>query len=369
MRKTLLMIGLTAIFVVVLDIMVAATLSWASNNGKLQSLVQYFEFGRSVPGKLTQWEESPGMPGNLYDVAWRSQSVMHSQQAFKEEKAAQGPVVRSYGMSFVNNIMRHAVDIKNEIKWDAHAGPGAPPNYTFALFQDDRNARRLGDVAVFGILSSSVSSMAALSNSTWAFEQPAPFTYPVFWPEAAGLRRVEPAINSAAELRGLTDEDRQIWEAQLRQEDFFFGAHTFGLTWLDYSPFARLVRRALATSRIEQTEAEILAGDYPYEQVLRLMVGEFARAARADGQIPVVMLIQSRSPTDPNVLEIVKPVLDLDSIPYLATAEHFDPRDASGFLSDGHYAARVDRLFAKHFLYVLEKAQAIDFNHFTSGSE
>lgn len=355
MRKTISMICLTAAFVVIFDIIVAVTLSWAQDNGRLGSLVQYFEYGRSVPGKLSQWKENPGTPGNLYNVAWRSEVVVESQQAFEDENASDGPVVRSYGMSFVNNIIRHAVDLEPEIIWDDHAGPGAPPNFTFALFQDDRNARRPGDIAVFGILSSSVGGMAALSNSTWVFEQPAPFTYPIFWPDEAGLRRVEPAVNSATELNELTDETRRIWEAQLEQEDYFFGAHTFGLMWLDYSPFARLVRRSFAISKIDQTEAEILAGDYPYAQVLQLMVSDFARVARADGQVPVVMLIQSRSPTDPDVFEVVRSVIERDNIPYLATVEHFDPRDPSGFMGDGHYKTSIDQVFAKRFVEVLSE--------------
>lgn len=353
MKKTISIIGLTALLVGILDIAVAVTLNWAEENGKLGSLVRYFEYGRSVPGKLAQWEENPGTPGNLFDVAWRSEAVERSQQAFQEEDVAQGPVLRSYGMSFVNNIIRQAVEIDPDITWDAHAGPGAPPNFTFSLFQDDRNARRLGDIAVFGILSSSVGGMAAMSNSTWVFEQPAPFTYPIFWPEEAGLRRVDPVINSSAEHRGLTDDTRQLWEGQLRQEDYFFGPYTFGLIWLDHSPFAKLVRRALATSKIEQTEASILAGDYPYPQVLQLMVEEFARIARADGQIPIVMLIQSHKHIDPNILEVVKPILERDDIPYLATVEHFNPRDASGFLGDGHYVTSIDRLFADHFVDLL----------------
>lgn len=355
MRKTLSTIGLTAVFVMILDVIVAMTLNWASDNGRLGSLVQYFEYGRSVPGKLLRWEQNPGTPGNLYNIAWRSETILGSQQAFEEEDASEGPVVRSYGMSFVNSIIRQATDLESEVIWDGHGGPGAPPNFTFALFQDDRYARRPGDIAVFGVLSSSVSGMAALSNSTWAFEQPAPFTYPVYWPVEGSLRRVEPAINSATELRDLTDETRRIWEAQLEQEDYFFSAHTFGLTWLDHSPFFRLVRRSIATSIIEQTKAEILAGNYPFEQVLRLMVSEFARLARADGQIPVVMLIQSRNPTDPDVFEVVRPVLEQDNIPYLATVEHFNPRDASGFLVDGHYVKSVDLLFAEHFLILLSE--------------
>lgn len=62
--------------------------------------------------------------------------------------------------------------------------------------------RRKDDVAVLGILSSSVPALAALSNRTWMFEQPAPFTYPVFRPDAqGGLKRIDPLVRSEADLR------------------------------------------------------------------------------------------------------------------------------------------------------------------------
>lgn len=355
MRKTLMVLGLTLVLLAAMDATVATTLGWAERNGRLGALVQYFEYGRSVPGKLAQWKQNPSAQGNLYDVAWRQESVSGSADVFQTEGA--GPVIRSYGMSFVNNILRNAIDLQPDLTWDAHAGPGAPPNFTFTLFQEDRENRRSGDIVVLGILSSSMPAMAAMSNRTWVFEQPAPFTYPVYWPEADGLRRVEPLITSAEEQRALADDPAaaRAWSAQMAAEDAFFSPITFGAVWADRSPFLRLVRRSLAKSHIASTEAAILAGDYPYAEVLHRMIAEFSDTARADGQTPIVILIQSRDPRDADVLTIAKPVLERDNILYLATAEHFDPRDPSGFLGDGHYKPRVDRLFAEHLIDVIEQ--------------
>lgn len=358
MRKTLTVLSLTLVFLALMDIGVAQVLGWAERSGRLGSLVQYFEYGRSVPGKLAKWEKNPGTPGNLYDVAWRRGSIEASRAAFRAEPADTLPVIRSYGMSFVNNILRKAVEIEPDLIWDAHAGPGAPPNFTYSLFEQDRDNRRERDIVIFGILSSAVPAMAALSNRTWAFEQPAPFTYPIYWPEGDGLRRVEPLVSSAAEQRALSENPaaQTAWRAQLRQEDHFFALQTFGLPMLDASPFARLVRRALAISHIERTHADILqGGDYPYAEVLRRMISAFARQARTDGQTPVVMLIQSRDPRDPNLLAVTRPVLDEENIPYLATAEYFDPKDPSGFLRDGHYRPRVDRMFAERFIDLIHR--------------
>lgn len=355
MKRTLSMLGLIAIFLVILDTGVAAVLHWAEGQGRMGSLVRYFDYGRSVPGKLEKWEATPGSFGNLYDVAWRSDIQAISSAGFAQEAPDSGPVLRSYGMSFVNNIISAALEQSPDVPWDNHAGPGAPPNFTYAVFQEDRANRRPGDIVVLGILSSAIPAMYALSNRTFAFEQPAPFTYPVYWPSDTGLRQVEPLVNSANAQRALADTPaEQAWAGQLSAEDAFYSPVTFGAIWLDASPFARLVRRSLAKAHVNQTKSDILnSGDYPYAEVLQRMIFEFARTARADGQIPIVLLIQSRNPADMDITAIARPVLEQEDVAYLATVDHFDPKDPSGFVTDGHYTAEVDALFGAAFLTLL----------------
>jgi hypothetical protein len=356
MKKTLSMMCSILVLLSLMDLSVAGVLAWSEERGKFASLVRYFEYGRSVPGKLSQWETNPDMRGNLYDVAWRSDVVARSSEKFAQEDINVGPVVRSYGMSFINNILTQARRAQPALVTDLHSGPGAPPNFTYSVFVDDAQNRRPGDVVVFGILSSAIPAMAALSNRTWAFEQPAPFTYPVFLPDGDGLRRIDPLINSASAERALRSqpEAEENWQRQLSQEDFFFSSTSFGATWLDHSPFARLVRRSAAINHVEHMKTEILSHSYPHDEVLRRMIASFAETARSEGQIPIIMLVQSRDRTDANVLEIAKPVLERDSIPYFATAEHFDPHDPSGFRGDGHYRPEIDRRFGVAFVALLD---------------
>jgi hypothetical protein len=318
----------------------------------------YFDYGRSVPGKMEHWLRSDGTPGGFYDVAWRPTIVATSAERFRGDPSGAGPVIRSYGMSFVNNVLSAARALDADLAIDTHAGPAAPPNFTLALFEDDRHNRRPGDIAVFGVLSSSVPALAAMSNSTWLFEQPAPFTYPVYRPEGEGLRRIDPLVESMEAQLALRSDPAAAaaWTAQLDAEDAFYSPVTFGAQMLDLSPFARLVRRSLAIGHIESTKREIIAGDlYPYAEVLRRMAVRFAEAARSDGQSPVVMLIQGRDRGDADLLAIMKATLDRHDIPYLATAEHFDPRNRAGFRPDGHYKPEIDRQFGVAFLALIER--------------
>jgi hypothetical protein len=353
MKRTAAILCLTLGLLAVLDFGVAQALGWAERSGQLGSLVRYFEYGRSVPGKLARWQDHPGTPGNLMHVAWRSEMIAHSKAKFEAETPGSRPVIRSYGMSFVNNILQAAAEQKPDLVLDLHSGPAAPPNFTYAVFEEDRSNRRTGDIAVLGLLSSSVPAMAALSNSTWMFEQPAPFTYPIYRPEGEGLVRIDPLINSQDNFLALNSDSTayHAWQAQLTTEDGFYAPQTFGFSGLDASPFTRLARRSLATSHVQSTKDEILHhGAYPYEEVLRRMILSFAQTARMDGQKPVVFLIQTRDPLDADLLDITKPILEGANIPYLATAEIFDPLNLSGFLEDGHYKPQVDHMFAKAFI-------------------
>ncbi|MEM9880494.1 MAG: hypothetical protein AAF862_14580, partial [Pseudomonadota bacterium] len=283
--------------------------------------------------------------------------VAGSAQKFRSETTPNGRVIRSYGMSFVNRIVTAATEIDPRFVRDLHAGPSSPPNFTYSLFLKDSDSRRAGDIAVFGILSSSVPAMAAQSNSSWLFEQPAPFTYPVYWPDGDKLRAVEPFITSAQQQRDVLRQPalRDAWYEHMSREDGFFGSQTFGFPLLDISPFARLVRRTLAISSIDRAKSRILKGtEYPYAEVLRLMIVTFAERARADGQIPVVFLIQSRDARDVDLLSIAHSTLVENNIDYVATAEIVDPRDRSLFLLDSHYKPEIDKLFAQRFVDLMK---------------
>jgi hypothetical protein len=340
---------------------VAGVLSVAERHGKLTSLVRYFDYGRSVPGKIERWQATPGTPGNLFEVAWVDDMLAASHSAFLAETTDDGPVVRGYGMSFSDHILNAASAQRPGLVVDLHSGPGAPPNFAYARFLDDRANRRPGDIVVMGVLSSSVPAMAALSNRTWVFEQPAPVTYPVFRDGADGtLVRVEPLVRSAEEERRLASDPvaAAAWETQLAAEDAFYGYPAFGAPLLDRSPFLRLVRRRLATDWIAERRAALAGGDpeawNALSATLERMMLEFAETARSDGQQPVILLIQTSGPQAPDLRARFASVLDANDIPHLLTVETADPAAPSSFLPDGHFRPDVDAQLGRSFLELLD---------------
>jgi hypothetical protein len=192
------------------------------------------------------------------------------------------------------------------------------------------------------------------------FEQPSPFTYPVFLPAAGGgLTRIEPLVESAAQERAILQAPSSFaaraWRAQLRDVDAFYMPETFGLPWLDISPFARLVRRSVAVKSIAATKERLLAdpdgAQLPYGEILRRMVGEFARIARQDGQIPVVVLVQVQG--KPDLAALLRPTLTAERIRYVATVDDQDPTDPEAYTSDGHYRPAIRVRFGQAFLKVI----------------
>lgn len=360
MKRALLTALWTFAALIVIDVAVALVLAGPAP----ASLARFFEYGRSVSGKLAQWEARPKMRGNLFEVAWLPEMTAHSAQEAAARPAADGPVVHAYSMSFVNHILEAAEAARPDLHVVRRAGPSASPNFTYAAFLKDRPNRRAGDVAVLGILSSAVSAMGSFSNRTWLFEQPAPYTYPVFLPDGAGgLQIIEPLVQSLAQQKTLSSDPElaQAWEAQLRAGDALFAPAAFDYPRLDASPFARLVRRALAQGGIDARKADVIArpedGPMPYGAVLRAMLAQFHKIAREDGQEPLVVLVQSRSPSDPDLLALLGPTLERLALPYLATAEHVSPRDPRGFLGDGHYTKAANTVFGAALLERLDAAR------------
>jgi hypothetical protein len=356
MQKTLQVFLWTCVSLITMDLAVSAVLNVAERSGKADRLVQYFDYGRSIPGKLEEWADTPGSPRNLRKVAWRPDMIKASAAAFAQEASGEGPVVRSYGMSFVDNILRAAVKLKPDLLWDSHAGPGAPPNFTYTIFEDDRANRKPGDIVVLGLLSSAVPAMAALSNRTWVFEQPAPFTYPIYQPDGEGLKRIDPLVESLSDEVALATDSiaAEAWRMQLVEEDLFYSLATFGAPFLDHSPFLRLLRRSLGTSHIDAVKNEIVRkGAYPYAVVLERITRQFIKTAKADGLVPFVMLIQSNDPNDADLRAILQPVLQKTDVAYLATADVVSPDNPAAFLPDRHFRPDIDERLASLVLSAL----------------
>lgn len=347
-------------FLVVFDVLINFLFPYPSephvtSAGQLNT---YFEYGRSVEGKLSRMvgptDESSS---SLAQAGWLDPQLWKKLNLPVSRPPAKDLLIAIYGMSFSNQVgeVMEAMDSRLAIR--AIAGPAGPPNYAFAAYNLDRGQHQ-ADVVILGLLASSVKALRTLNGMTWQFEGPAPYTYPRYFVEDGKLKATWPKILSLAQLRA-AHQDKAQWDAfvtQMREHDGFFNSFLFEHNWLDNSAIVRMIRRAWAqrhqttiTNQIHSPAGFNAETEIP---VLRAMVADFAATAKADGKLPIVLVLNDRGYED-HLFQALKPTLESASIPYVSTHNIAPATDIRNFVGDGHFTESANKLIAEAVLKLL----------------
>lgn len=327
----------------------------ATSPGQLNT---YFEYGRSVEGKLTRMlgatDESSvplAQAGWLDLESWKKLNLPVSRPPGKDL------LVAMYGMSFSHHVgeVMEAMDSKLAVR--LIGGPAAPPNHSFAAYNIDRGNHQ-ADVVVLGVLASSVKALRTMNGMTWQFEGPAPYTYPRYFLDGGKLKAVWPKVQSLAQFRAAF-HDKQQWDAfvnQMQQHDGFYNSFLFDHNWLDNSVLVRMMRRAFA-QRHQMTIGNEVYSSAGFNaesdiSVLRAMVSEFAATAKQDGKLPVVLVINDRG-YDDDLFQVLKPTLEKNSIPYVSTHSIAPATDVRNFIGDGHFIESANKSIATAVLKLI----------------
>ncbi|MDH5676638.1 MAG: hypothetical protein OEZ06_31260 [Myxococcales bacterium] len=323
----------------------------------IDAITRYFEYGRSVEGKLVRMvapTDEATQP--IARAGWVSPLPP------PEPPLESGEVrVAIYGMSFAKHIAQELSAIDPTFVCEMFGGPGAPANLTFAAFQADRR-RTHARVVVWAVLASSVRRMGSLSIQTAGFEQPVPMTFPRFDVVEGRLTRIDPVISSLAELRaalaaGSFDDPVWIqWRQQLEEHDDMYDALLFRHNVFDGLATVRLMRRAWWGRHISRFTTTVYDpvdgfGGLP-ARTLPVLAEHFLEQAQQDGRIPVVMLIHDQG-FGTHLFRLMRPILDRKRIPYLSTHETVPPDNPHLFLSDGHIAQESNHEVAVAFRSLL----------------
>lgn len=323
-------------------------------------LNSYFEYGRSVEGKLlrmlgpTDEASSP-----LAQAGWLDPELWKKLKAPVSRPPGKELLVAIYGMSFSNHVGTAMEAMDSRLAIRAIAGPAAPPNYSFAAYNLDQG-RHQADIVVLGLLASSVKAIRTLNGMTWQFEGPAPYTYPRYVLEDGKLKAIWPNSLSLAQFRAAF-QNKQQWDAlltQMREHDQFFNSFLFKHNWLDNSVIVRMIRRAWAQRHQMTISSQIYspAGfnaelDIP---VLRAIVSDFAVTAKRDGKLPIVLVLNDRGYED-HLFQALKPTLESASIPYVSTHNIAPASDVRNFVPDGHFTESANQLIAKAMLKLIDE--------------
>lgn len=320
----------------------------------------YFEYGRSVEGKLSRMvgptDESSSA---IAQAGWLDPELWKQLNLPVSRAPSENLLVAIYGMSFSNHVgeAMKAMDAKLGLRMIA--GPAAPPNYSFAAYNLDRGKHQ-ADVVILGLLASSVKALRTLNGMTWQFEGPAPYTYPRYFLKDGKLKAIWPKTLSLAQFRAAL-QDKEQWNAfvtQIREHDQFFNSFLFKHNWLDNSVLVRLIRRAWA-QRHQMTITNQIHGPAGFNAeieipVLRAMVTDFAATAKGDGKLPIVLILNDRG-YDDHLFKALKPTLENASIPYVSTHNIAPATDIRNFVGDGHFTHSANKLIADTVLKLLNE--------------
>ena len=346
-------------FLVLFDIFINLLFPYPSNPKKNSpgTLNRYFEYGRSIEGKISRMVGSPEQSSSSLAQAGWLRGKTWAEQPVRPESGSD-LLIATYGMSFSNRVSRAIEKIDLSITLRLIAGPAAPPNHSFAAYTLERGQHQ-ADVVIWGILASSVKGLSSMNSATWQFEAPAPFTFPKYIIKDGQLEATWPHIQTLSELY-LAMENKQQWKkftAQLREHDRYFNSFLFHQNLLDYSAIVRLIRRAWAQKHQENIVNKIYSSDgfnLKSEEIkaLQLMVTTFATTAKADEKLPIVLLLNDQG-YDNHLFQALKPTLEADSIPFVSTHNIASATDIRNFISDGHFTKAADKLIAEEVLNLI----------------
>jgi hypothetical protein len=287
------------------------------------SLQSYFDYGRSVEGKLRHdVGSSPEMDAPILKAGWLAKEC---DVATSIPSGKLG--IDIYGMSFSNHIADHMERLDSGVAIHRFGGPAAPPNHSYACF-----SRRVesgldrAPIQILGILASSLRRMETISGLTTSFEGPQPFTYPRYSLDSEGhLVGHFPTITTQNELRAAL-ADATKWDAfldDLATNDAFFVRSVVQADIFDHSAIARMIRRAWGqrvlrdrTTALQTTEGFSSASDVA--PVLRAILIDFADKARKAGERPIVILIEDRG-YGHSLSAVATPTLRANQIDFVST--------------------------------------------------
>jgi len=308
------------------------------------SLDRYFDYGRSIEGKVSRMvnntvdSSDPIIAAGWIDPqSWRSLPSV--------PKDDNDLLLAYYGMSFAEDISLALGELDDDITLRGIGGPSAPPNHSYAAYMADE-AGRNADVALIGVLTSSVKRMRSLSGMSWSYEHPAPYSYPYYQLNSSGnLVAVEPVISSASEFVSEFNRKGPQWQrflAQMTQYDVAFDAVVFNESWVDNSALLRLIRRGWANRVRQRSDYGLYDAVTGFNaeaveiKTLKVMLSDFVATARDNDQLPIILLISDSGYGD-SLYKVLSPHLQsLDTLS-LSTHELVPSDNPANFIDDGHF--------------------------------
>lgn len=347
-RQAAIVMAWTLAWLAVVDVGVNLAFgSRADGTGQGSALNRYFEYGRSVEGKLKRMVAAdPRAGGQMISSGWIDPAELIAKPA--QAQIGHDLLMAAYGPSFALNAANEAAVQDARITVRGVGGPNAPPSHSYAAYKTDAPLRR-ADVVVFGVLSSGVPLMGSMSGLVWLFESPAPYTFPRYRVSGDALVEELPTLRTEADFRRAFTSQPAEWIAfkgQLRRSDRGYDRFTFDASIADASSIARLVRRGWVAHRqpYEEGVYDALTGFDPESEEVRALKAiliDLRRRTCERGERLVVLLLHTQRQSD-HLHRVLESTLTAQRIDYVSTHTLFSANDARNFVPDGHYTTRAN---------------------------
>jgi hypothetical protein len=334
----------------------------APGRNSMPELQRYFEYGRSVEGKLSQMV-SGVRDGRILSAGWIEPEQLKQLPGTPEP--GKDLLVAAYGQSFTLNAVNAAAALDSGMTLRPVGGPGAPASHSYWSYRVDAPLRK-ADVVVFGVLSSTVGHLSSISGLIPMFGNPAPFTFPRYRVVAGKLEEELPLIRSEAEFRAAFSGRSPKWldfRRQLATADKGYDGFTFSESWIDASTVGRLIRRGWVAHHQGYDDGVYspengFDADSDEVRTLRQILLETHALSRSRGERLIVLLLHTQGHGD-RLHAVLKDTLEGARIEYISTHSLFSANDPANFLPDGHYVAPAnDALSRKLQELVRRKAMA-----------
>jgi hypothetical protein len=353
-------------YLVIVDIGINLILPYPKNPRNISPSVpaQFFEYGRSVEGKLarmtrkTDEESAPILlTGWLQDPRIRYFS--------KDQETVDKPVITVYGMSHSVQLAEDMAKVDDSFVVRSFGAPGAVPSWSYAAYLFDKE-RQHSDVVVLAIMTRGVPLICTTSGTTNHFDSVWPYTYPRFFEKNGILHHVQPPFISLAGYREYFYKSEK-WDSYVRwlnRYDNFYDPILYRKNILDESSLVRLLRRGYAYSSRSKKEAKVYNESRGFNvaseeiAILRLMIIQFADQAKKNDSLPIIYIVNNVFMSD-HLYEALKPTLSSHNILFLSTHEICPSNNPRNYLPNSHFIPSINMELAKAMLQIVKDKMPI----------
>jgi hypothetical protein len=324
------------------------------------AIARFFEFGRSVEGKLslmTRRTNEASAP--ILTVGWVREA--EGSTTVRNADAQAAPLISLYGMSHTVQLANDMAELEPTMAFRRIGAPGAVPSWSYAAYLIDREVSQ-ADAYVLGIMNIGIPFMCTTSGTTNHFDRVWPYSYPRIRLVDGALDLTWPPFTTLAGYREYF-YDREKWASYvnwLEENDKYYDPFLYKRTLLDESSTFRLIRRAYAYSSLRRKEAQIYTGKDIYDRdseeirILFAIIEDFAEKARTDGAIPILYIVNNYA-KGTSLFDLLEPALRERDIAYLSSHEVCSPNDPRNYLPDEHFIPERNREMAKAMLRVVHR--------------